>query len=310
MVSFFLVAGLAVALFVIFNRQISTAFGSSAEGITDFFGGAGRGITNFFDQFTDPLDIDGSRTGDPGSSIRSDTPIDFDPSPNQRNALTSEELQGATSIRQDETGAVFVNGEQVRDSLPNRTFLDDVGEFFTNAFTIPEAFGDDEGLRVGDTIAIDEVDGSAAPDLIETPDEPERIISDPEPTPQTARQDRDQRVGRPAQSEINNQQFQTFSSDSRTRGVVRESELTEVELRTQRQERANRPDITEARRRADESRERAVARLEERQRQANSRADELQLRADRANRANLGSNFGLSPEEIALRATGGNINNF
>lgn len=108
------------------------------------------------------------------------------------------------------------------------------------------------------------------------------------------------------QSQIDGQQFRGTAVGS----VVRETEQTAIELRTQIIEDRDFPEQAEARRLADIQLMIDLRGLEQqRERELELDAD-LQRRADEANMMNQGEFFGLSPEQIALRITGGDISNF
>ena len=103
-------------------------------------------------------------------------------------------------------------------------------------------------------------------------------------------------------------QGKQFTGDgSFTGDTVRKSEFDEPTLRSKRQESDR---IKEARRLAQEARDKAVAGLNRKNKESSDRNDELIRQADEANRKHHGKFFGRTPEQIALELTGGNISNF
>ena len=338
MVSIVIIAvtiAVAIGLLVVYKKSIFGTFGEAGKGIQDFFGGSTKGIQSFFQ---DPLGL-GIPEAD-AYSIRSDKPPDF--SPDSPDSLTKEELEGASHIQLPGDGSVYIDGTLVRDPLPKIDPFADFTKSLTDKFTdfsksvtdaldfnpVPQVYGDDTttipNASVDDTTTIpkSEVDrtNNIDPDILKrfpyfesfTPAAQERILKNflsrqsttehEIPDTPTAQRKRVPYIS----SSIQGKQF-TGSGSTFIGGTVRKSEFDEPTLRSKRQESDR---IKEARRLAQEARDKAVAGLNRKNKESSDRNDELIRRADEANRKHHGKFFGKTPEQIALELTGGNISNF
>ena len=126
----------ALALFLVSQKdKIASGIAGTGQFLGESFS---AGFDNFFDSFSF------NQNEANAESIRTDNGTPAEPDLDAAGALAADELEGATSISQDAQGAIFVNGEQVRDPVdnPEPTFIDSITDFFgsLNPFpSIPEA---------------------------------------------------------------------------------------------------------------------------------------------------------------------------
>ena len=335
MVSIVIIAvtiAVAIGLLVVYKKSIFGTFGEAGKGVQDFFGESAKGIQDFFQN---PL---GLELPDLNNLFPSGEPLDPiidspDPLPETDPLPVTNPFADFTKSLTDQFN-VFSKG--VTDALDFNPVPEARGDDtpiipdipVDDTTTIPNIPVDDTttipNASVDDTTTIpkSEVDrtNNIDPDILKrfpyfesfTPAAQERILKNflsrqsttehEIPDTPTAQRKRVPYIS----SSIQGKQF-TGSGSTFIGGTVRKSEFDEPTLRSKRQESDR---IKEARRLAQEARDKAVAGLNRKNKESSDRNDELIRRADEANRKHHGKFFGKTPEQIALELTGGNISNF
>ena len=305
-----------IGLLVVYKKSIFGTFGEAGQGVQDFFGESAKGVQSFFQN---PLGLELPELNDlfPDGESLDPTINSPDPLPetNPFADFTKSLTDKFNAFSKGVTDALDFNpvpqvyGDDTTTTVPNAP-VDD-----TTTTTVPNAPVDDTT-----TIPKSEVDrtNNIDPDILKryptfesfTPALQERILKNFLSSQSTTKYEipdtpTAQRKIEVIGSSIQGQQF--TGGGSFIGGTVRKSKFDAPTIRSKRQESDR---IKETRRLAQEKRDRAVARLNRKNKESSDRNDELIRRADKANRKHHGKFFGKTPEQIALELTGGNISNF
>ena len=331
------VLAVLVGVFVIYRKQIFGAFGEAGDGIQDFFGGAAQGVQDFFGGFNSNSGSSSDSGINPDPSLQSDEEqqelfgktlspdeelvINFNDNPDTLSAIDKERAQEIIDQQLDDDpqfddvtkfnppGTIgfgyneFFDGKGAPDTPFNRQLLSDFLDSQKTQDTQPNLAPDlipSEPSTIEDGSS-DIFDGVVIPNPLDLLNPVPDAFGESVPASSKAVQ-REIDVT----SDIKGQQF-GGGGLSFTGGTVRESEQDAATIRSRNQESDA---IKEARRLAGESRDRAIAELDRKNQQSQSRDAELMRRAEEANRKSQGQFFGKTPEEIALELTGGSISKF
>ena len=293
----------AIALFVIYKDRIFGTFGDAGKGVSSFFGSAGDGITDFFG---------GLGTNNKSSSNNDNNNNNISPDPAKQTDAQQEELFGKTLSDEEE---LIINYNDNPTSLSSAQTKQAQGIIQDQIDNDPNNNDDSKFQPKAGQPAYDPYDPYGKKNKDDEDEEEEEPLSEvPRSRPQ-------QRVTQTFRSEIKgvtgvpggpsggNWVIRKVKQSANEKKLM-EKGMSEKDIMNRRRSLNRESDrMKEIRRKALQSKEDALRKLNQRQQNQNSRDAELQRRVDASNRRSQGRYYGKTPEEVSIMLTGGNIYN-